>query len=476
MSQVFQVRNPRTGERDYAFTAPTSDELQVLATRLREGQRRWSERPLEDRVATLQAFADELRSRHGALAAALSIDTGRNRLSTLEAHGVAGWIDGWTAVAPQLLEPPSQQTAADGSVRFDQQGVPYGLVGVISPWNFPLTLSMIDATPALLAGCAVLVKPSEVTPRFVEPMRAAIAAVPAIADVLAFVQGDGETGASVIDLADAVCFTGSVATGKKVAAQAAPQLKKVFLELGGKDPAVIMASADLEAAARAVVRGAVENTGQICFSIERVYADQRIHDEFVRGVVDYCSDLSLSYPDPDQGQVGPFIFDRQADIVAAQIEDAVSRGAKVEAGGRVRDLGGGRWLEPTVLTGVDHDMKVMREETFGPVIPVMKFSDDDEAVSLANDTEYGLSGIVFGGDEAAAAVARRIHAGGMSVNGYALVMKVALQAEKHSFNESGAGGSRFGPEGIQRFLRKKMIAVNQQPVEPLTTLDESPGG
>ncbi len=473
MSQTISVRNPRTGQVDYHFDKPQADELDAIVERLRAAQPGWAARSLDERIDVMKRFAEAIRQRQEVLASALSADTGRHRISQLESHGVSGWIEAWCQVAPTHLAPEPTQSAMDDSVSFDQQGVPYPLVGVISPWNYPLTLSMIDATPALLAGCAALVKPSEVTPRFVDPLKDAIASVPEIAEVLAFVQGDGDTGAAIIDRADAVCFTGSVATGKMVAAQAAPQFKKVFLELGGKDPAVVLSSADVDAAARAVVRGAVENTGQTCFSIERVYVDEAIYEPFVQRVVELSDNMELSYPNPDDGQVGPFIFDRQADIVAAQIEDAVAKGATIACGGQVEDLGGGKWLRPTVLTDVDHSMSVMQEETFGPVIPVMRFEGDDRGVELANDTRYGLSGIVFGADEEATQVARQINAGGMSVNGYALVMKVALQAEKHSFNESGAGGSRFGPDGIRRFLRRKMIAVNRATVEPISVLNEA---
>ena len=300
-----------------------------------------------------------------------------------EIEGVIGSLLGWVAQAPGLL--PSEWTKGrfNPQISHAPQWVPYGLVGVISPWNFPLTLSMIDTIPALLAGCSVIIKPSEVTPRFAEPLLAAIAQVPALTGVLQIVQGDGATGAALIDMVDAICFTGSVATGRKVAVQAAGRLIPAFLELGGKDPLIIAASADLDRAIIAALRGSVLSTGQACQSIERIYVARPLYEAFNQGLTQAAKLVRFNQPDIRVGELGPIIFPRQAEILADQIEDALEKGARLLTGGSIEHHLGGLWLAPTILVDVDHTMKVMTEETFGPIMPVMAFDSVDEAVSPA---------------------------------------------------------------------------------------------
>lgn len=468
-----QARNPRTGERDYEFTPPTVFELQVLTTQLRQHQRAWAAQAVSDRCAVLQRWQAALLAERAALLAALSVDTGRYLLATIEVDGVIRALERWCKLAPDLLQEHEQQSVALPSIRFRSQYVPYALVGVISPWNFPLTLSLIDAIPALLAGCSVIIKPSEVTPRFVEPLRKAIANVPELAEVLAIVPGAGETGAALIEEVDALCFTGSVKTGRLVAAACARRFIPAFLELGGKDPVIVTASANLEQAVKTVLRASVAATGQACQSLERVYVDAAIHDEFVNLLVEQARQATLNYPDIHQGQIGPLIFERQADIVAEQLADAVAQGAQILCGGEIETLGGGKWIRPTVVTKVNHRMKLMTEETFGPVLPVMSYQTIDEAITLANDSEYGLSAAVIAGDLAEAEpIARRLDAGAISLNDGALT-GMMYEAEKNSFKLSGMGGSRMGAASLLRFLRKKALLFQHGTPMPLAALDEA---
>ncbi|HSN72415.1 MAG TPA: aldehyde dehydrogenase family protein [Steroidobacteraceae bacterium] len=456
-ARTLSVRNPRNGEYDYRFEAPSDDALAARARQLRIAQRDWSALPVEDRISVLERWAIALREHRAAIVEALAVDTGRQLIAAAEHGGVLGSIERWCRAAPRLLEERDGQSVANPAITFRSQLVPYPLVGVISPWNFPLTLSLIDAIPALLAGCAVLVKPSEVAPRFAEPLKASIADVPELARVLDLQPGDGQTGAALIRLVDVVCFTGSVRTGRIVAEAAARQFIPAFLELGGKDPVIVTRSADVDRAAATVLRASVLATGQACQSLERVYVDAAIYDEFVAKLVEKSSAVELTYPDPHAGAIGPLIFDKQADVIAEQIADARAKGARVLCGGEVETHGGGRWVRPTVLVDVDHTMKVMTEETFGPVLPVMKYSTPDEAIELANDTEYGLSAAVIAGSlEEAEAIGRRIDAGGISLNDGALT-GVMNEAEKNSFKLSGMGGSRMGPAGLTRFLRTKAL-------------------
>jgi len=270
-----------------------------------------------------------------------------------------------------------------------------------------------------------------------------------------------------------VCFTGSVKTGRIVGQAAAKHFIPAFLELGGKDPIVIVESADLELATDVALRASVLATGQACQSLERIYVQDTVYDRFVQRLVEKASAVPINYPDLHQGVVGPLIFDRQADVIAAQLDDAVKRGARVLCGGLVEIHDGGRWIRPTVIVDVDHKMILMTEETFGPVMPVMKFRTVDEAVALANDSEFGLSAAVIAGSlEEAEAIGLRIDAGAISLNDGSLT-GVMHEAEKNSFKCSGLGGSRMGAAGFTRFFRKKaLIRQNGRPAT-IGMFDES---
>ncbi len=462
MTRTIDVRNPRTGEIDYEFTAPTIDAVVDECRKLREAQKKWEEAPMAYRIDVMRQWADALEKNSAAVSGALALDTGRHRMSVESPLAVVGSIREWCNAAPQLLNPLSGQSSIDPNVQFRSQFKPFPLLGVISPWNVPFVLSMIDAVQALIAGCAAIIKPSEVTPRFVDPVAETIAQVPELDAVLSYVQGDGEAGQAIIENVDIVVFTGSVATGRKVAEAAARRFIPVFLELGGKDPVIVTKDADIERATTATLRGSVFATGQLCYSIERVYVDESIHDAFVDRLVEKADAVDLSYPDMRKGHIGPLIFGKQADIIDAQLDDAVAKGAVIHTGGKSESHGGGKWVRPTVLTKVDHSMAVMTEETFGPVIPVMAFNTVEEAIELANDTTFGLSGAAIAGtEEKAQEIASQINAGAVSVMDTALTGTIIRDAEKTSFNQSGLGGTRMGPGAIMRFFRKKAIMSNR---------------
>lgn len=465
MGRPMKARNPRTGVLDYEFTAADEADVAEGCAALRLAQPTWAARPLEERFEILERFADAVERHQADIASALSADTGRWLLAASESRGVRPALERWRRYAPDILVESQAQSRAIPSIRFTQQLVPYPLVGAISPWNFPMLLSLIDALPALVAGCSVAIKPSEVTPRFVEPLQRAIDEVPELASVIRFFQGDGRTGAALIEHVDLICFTGSVATGRKVGEACARAFIPAFLELGGKDPALVLASADPVKAADTLLRASVLATGQACQSLERLYVHESLYEPFVARLVEKAREVPLNYPDIHKGIVGPLIFARQAEIIAEQIADALAKGATIRCGGEVETLGGGKYVRPTVLTEVDHQMQIMTEETFGPILPVMKFSSVEEGVRLANDSKYGLSASVFAGSlEEGEAVARQLQAGGISVNDGSLTGQM-FEAEKHSFKLSGIGGSRMGPAGLARFFRKK--ALMMQSGEPL---------
>ena len=465
------VRNPRTGQNDYSIVAAGAGELVPLAARLRSAQVAWSAAGVASRSAVLKAWSTQILAESGPLLDALSTDTGRHLLAGNELRALAGMVAGNSAMAAPAFAVASERPSLTPGIGLQTQLVPYGLVGVISPWNFPFLLSMLDTLPALLAGCAVLVKPSEVTPRFVAPLMDSLRDFPELAGVLAVVTGDGLTGSALIELVDAVCFTGSVATGRKVGEACARRFIPAFLELGGKDPVIVLGSADPDRAAAVVLRASVQATGQACQSLERVYVDQRIEAAFLKCLVARAEAASLNYPDSHSGQIGPLIFTRQAEIIAAQLADAVGKGARILTGGRVENHGGGLWLRPTVVTGVTHAMALMTEETFGPVMPVLSYRDTEEAVRLANDSIYGLSAAVLGEETEALAVARRLNVGAVSINDGGLTTEV-FDAEKNAFNLSGLGASRMGPSGLLRFLRRKALIIQHGTAKDLSSIDE----
>lgn len=466
------VVNPWTGAVDYTFTPPSAAELTAVVGRLRAAQPAWREAGMQARVAALQAFKTALERQRADIAAALSLDTGRYLMAQGEVSSTTGAIDRWCRQAPGLMVEAEGQSTQVPTIHYRNQWVPYPLVGVISPWNFPMVLAFIDAIPALLAGCAVLIKPSEITPRFADPVRRAIEEVPELAAVLAIHAGAGETGAAITPLVDAVCFTGSVRTGRLVAESAARAFIPAFLELGGKDPVIVTETADLERASTIVLRASVLTNGQACQSLERVYVHEQVYDEFVARLAEKAARVTINWPDLRAGQIGPFIWGRQAEIVQAQIDDAVARGARVLTGGQVEEHGG-KWLRPTVLVDVTQDMQVMQEETFGPVMPVIRYRDTDEAVRLANDGIFGLSAAVIAGSEAEAeAIARRIDAGGISINDGALT-GVMHECEKNSFKCSGLGGTRMGPGGFTRFFRRKALIFQTAQPLPIEAFDEA---
>jgi succinate-semialdehyde dehydrogenase / glutarate-semialdehyde dehydrogenase len=467
-----RIRNPRTGQHDYAITPLDDVAINSLAQHLRAAQLGWALKSPRERSEILLFFANSVERNAVALAEALTADTGRRSISHIEVAGTVAAIRRWAARAPGLIEAASSssQPTAIPTITTATRLVPYALVGVISPWNFPLTLALIDAIPALAAGCAVIVKPSEVTPRFIRPLMAAASEVPELP--LIVIEGEGATGAALVAAVDFIAFTGSVATGRKVAAAAASAFIPASLELGGKDPMIVLGSADPVAAAHTALRASIVNTGQACQSIERVLVARDIAAPFLAALTEAAKAVRLNYPDIAVGDIGPFIFEKQAAIVQAQIDEAVAKGASVLAGGQVETLGGGLYLRPTVLTGVTPDMAILREETFGPVIPVTVFDDVADAIADANASEFGLSAAVLAGTAAEAeAVAVRLNAGAVSINDGALTSMV-WEAEKSSFGASGLGPSRMGDSGLLRFLRKQALIRQSGPALPISAYAE----
>jgi succinate-semialdehyde dehydrogenase / glutarate-semialdehyde dehydrogenase len=470
---TLSVRNPRTGRNDYEIEAGSRTTVSAISSGLRAHQVVWLQSGAEKRAMRLMDLAIALERHIDAIASALEADTGRRRIARMEVEGVVASIKTWTGHSAGSGNDVWTQGFSNPNLKHRSQLVPYSLVGVISPWNFPLVLSMIDTIPALLAGCSVLIKPSEITPRFVAPLEVAIEEA-GLSGVLGFVTGAGDTGIALVDCVDAICFTGSVSTGRKVGIQAAGRLIPAFLELGGKDPMIVLGSADIERATDAALRGSVLSTGQACQSIERIYVADAIHDAFLQRLTQKANAVRLNANDISTGELGPIIFDKQAAILEEHIEDARERGAAVLTGGKIENIGGGLWLRPTIIAGVTHEMRVMKDESFGPILPVMPFSSIEQAIALANDSEFGLSAAVFSGSlEESEAVGRELEAGAVSLNDAALT-SLFHEAEKTSFKSSGLGGSRMGRASLERFMRRKALIANTGAPSPITAFSEDP--
>jgi len=468
-----QVRNPRNGEYDYELHVDSSEAIREKASSLRQHQVNWSSNGVQRRAEVLMQFAHLLEQSQDDLLSQLSIDTGRQKISKIELAGTIGMIKGRCFSSAKLMEGEAvRQSFSNPTVNIKQQIVPYPLVGVISPWNFPLLLALIDTVPALLAGCTVLLKPSEVTARFIDPLEKLIQSIPELDQVIKIVRGGAEAGKSLVDSVDAICFTGSVSTGKKIASRAAENFIPAFLELGGKDPAIVLEDADLEKTADAVLRSAAGATGQACQALERIYVHKKIFSDFVELLTAKIKKVTFNDDYGKGGTMGPIIFEQQAIKIEIQLKEAVDQGAKILTGGEIHNINGGLWMMPTIVTEVNHSMSVISEETFGPVIPIMSFDTEDEAINLANDSQFGLSASVFSVDlDKAVRIAEQLDAGGISINDASLTNQV-FDATKNSFKLSGMNGSRMGVDGFTRFFRKKALLIQTAAPQEIFSQEE----
>jgi succinate-semialdehyde dehydrogenase/glutarate-semialdehyde dehydrogenase len=343
---------------------------------------------------------------------------------------------------------------------------PLGVVGIISPWNFPWATPLDEVVLALMAGNAVVLKPSELTPFTALKIGEIFKQAKLPEGLVEIVTGDGSTGAALVEAGvDKVMFTGSIATGKRVAEAAAKRLIPVVLELGGKDPMIVLEDANLPNAARAAVWGGFANAGQACASIERCYVHESIAKQFTELVVEETRKLKIGVPTSDEVDLGSMTNERQLRIVESHIEDAIEHGARIETGGRRIENTGGWFHEPTVITNVDHSMEVMREETFGPVLPIMTFKSDDEAVSLANDSVYGLTAAVFTSNIARGRrLAERIEAGTVMINEVVYTHAIA-QTPWGGVKQSGYGRTH-GRLGLLELVTPQHIHTNRVPWLP----------
>jgi acyl-CoA reductase-like NAD-dependent aldehyde dehydrogenase len=441
--------NPATGDALGSVAILSAAEVDAAVARARVAADTWSTRSFAARTEELTAFRKALAAAADDLARMIHEENGKPLLEGfVEVLMALGHVQHAAARAEGAMAPRKVSSGVLANFRSTISYHPLGVVGVIGPWNYPLFTPMGSIAYALAAGNAVVWKPSELTPLVALEVEQIARRTFAVPDLLQVVTGAGATGAALARSAvDKLAFTGSAATGKRVMMAAAERLTPVLLELGGKDPMIVDRDADVEKAAEACVYGGLTNAGQACISVERVYVAEAVHDKFVEEVVRHVRELKVG---GDDGDLGAMTSEAQVAIVRDHLEDAIAKGAKVLTGGP--DAISGRYIQPTVLTDVDHGMKVMTEETFGPVIPIAKVSSVDDAVRLANDTRYGLGSSVFAG-KAARAIADKLRAGMTSVN------SVMAFAGIPTLPFGGIGESGFGrihgDEGIREFTRIK---------------------
>ena len=458
------VENPATGEVIAHVPELGPEQVAELARRGRTAQPAWEALGFEGRGRVLRRAQRWLMDNAERVIETIVAETGKTweDAQTAELAYGASAFGFWAKQAPRYLADERVRSAAVfvKGKRLVLRYRPLGLVGVIGPWNYPVTNSFGDCIPALAAGNSVILKPSEITPLTSLLLAGALRECGLPDDVLQVATGRGPTGEALIDAVDMVMFTGSTDTGRKVMARAARTLTPVSLELGGKDPMIVLSDADLERAANAAVYYSMLNTGQTCISIERVYVEAPVYDAFVARVTEKARALRHGPPaGPGSVEVGAMTHGPQVDVVERHVDDARAKGARVLVGGAREDRPG-QWYPPTVLVDVNHDMAIMREETFGPTLPIMKVADADEAVRLANDSPYGLNASVFSGDvPRGEAIARRIDAGAVCVND-ALLNYYALELPMGGAKASGLG-YRHGPGGIRKFTQHQALLVSR---------------
>ncbi len=462
-SPSIKVRNPATLEQIAELPVASEAEVAAAVTRARKAQPPWQAKSFAERAKHLYRFRDLLIDEQEELADIITAESGKPRSEVYgnELFYLCDVIGFWAKNAETFLRP---KTIRPHLFMFKSKKVisahyPLGVIGIISPWNFPLVLTAGDAVPALMAGNAVVVKPSELTPLtalFVSRL-AQKAGFPE--DLWQTIVGAAETGQALVDHADMIAFTGSVEAGKLVARRAAERLIPVSLELGGKDPAIVLKDANLERAANACVWGALMNSGQVCTSIERIYVEEPAYESFVTKVVEKVRSLRQG-PSHEEIDVGSMSSQEQFNKVKAQVNEAIANGAKALTGGQANSHFPGFFYEPTVLVDVNHDMAVVRDETFGPIIPIIKVRDADEAIRMANDSRYGLDACVFTRDkQAAARMTEQLRTGTVCIND-ALVNYIIPDTPMGGVKDSGFG-RRHGAEGILKYCQQKTVVVDR---------------
>jgi len=459
--------NPATGELLREFECMGEGEVQAAVERARAAQLAWADLGLRRRIAVLREFQAKLYAKKSEIAAAITREVGKPLVEALVTE-VLVVLDATRFLIDNAWGLLRDEPVPHGNLATKLKSgwlvrEPHGVIGIISPWNYPFSIPATETLAALVAGNAVVLKPSELTSLVALELASLLHAAGVPEDVFQVVVGEGPAGAALLrSPIDKLVFTGSVATGKRIAAAAAERLLPVVLELGGKDPMLVLDDADVDVASSAAVWGAFVNAGQACLSVERCYVHRSLYDSFAKACAEKTKQLRVGNGMDSDTDVGPMIQERQVRIVESHVEDAKARGARVLAGGsRLPELGP-NFYAPTVLVGVTQDMRIMREETFGPVLPVMACVDDDEAIRLANDSDYGLAASVWTRDrKRGERLARRIHAGTVMVND--VISCFGISEAPHGGVKASGVGRTHGRFGLDEMVRVKYLDIDLMP-------------
>jgi succinate-semialdehyde dehydrogenase/glutarate-semialdehyde dehydrogenase len=459
--------NPATLEELGRFPIASAAEVNQAVARARAARSAWSALSYRNRARYILKVRRALYDRKDEITRVISDETGKPEFEALstEVFMVSDLMSHFAMNAENALRDERFTLAVFRNKRSMITYEPLGVVGVISPWNFPFSIPVGEIVMALMAGNTVVLKPSEFTPLVGDAIKRLFASAGFPEGVFEVVQGDGSTGAALVESAvDKIFFTGSVRTGKRIAEAAAKRLLPVVLELGGKDPMIVCEDAPFERTVKGAVWGAFMNCGQVCASVERLYVAEAIAERFISSVVEEVKRLRVGPPEGCSTDVGPLTNENQLNIVSEHVADAVARGARVLTGGRRREDLGGYFFEPTVLVDVDGSMKVMNEETFGPVLPIKVVKDEEEAIREANSTRYGLLASVWTSDnERGRRIARRIEAGTVIIND-AVYTHGAAQTPWFGVKESGLGVTH-GQAGLFEFVRMKHVNWDLLPMK-----------
>jgi len=438
----------------------SKQDVALAVANARKAQTAWANTEVSHRVKILDRFHKLLIENQDELLTTIQAETGKSRFHAAdEILGLAMITAHYAKIGKRALAPKRRAGALPIFTKTYVLSQPKGVIGIISPWNYPLVLSICDALPAILAGNTVVVRPDSQTPwsaiRGLNLLRQA--GLPE--DVITIVTGDGNTtGTALIDEVDYVCFTGSTKTGKIVAAQAGARLIGASLELGGKNPMIVCADANLETFLEVAVRGCFTSAGQLCVSIERMYIHESIYEKFLSAFVEKVKELKLGAQLGWGYDVGSLVTDALVNRVSDAVSTAVAQGAKVETGGKLRTDIGPNVYEPTVLTGVTKDMKISTEEVFGPCVYVQPFSSTEEAIALANDSIYGLSAsVITSNARAGRKIAEQLRSGSVNINEGFAAAYGSVAAPMGGMGQSGLG-RRHGIEGLLRFTQPQTIA------------------
>ena len=440
----------------------TTDVADAFA-RARRAQVAWARVPLDERAAMLLRLHDLVLDRQDEIIDLIVLESGKARKHAFdEPLHIALTARYYARTAHRHLDTQRKRGVVPGLTRVEVNHVPKGVVGIISPWNYPFTMALCDGLPALLAGNAVVTKPDAQT------MLTALLGARLLAeagfpqDLWQVVAGPGrELGGPIIERSDYVCFTGSTATGKLIAAQCAERLVGCSLELGGKNPLLVLRDADLEKAAEGAVRASFSNAGQLCVAMERMFVADQVYDRFVERFVARTQAMTLGATLEWDNDMGSLISQDQLDTVTAHVDDAVAKGARVLTGGRARPDLGPYFYEPTILEGVTPEMTCFGHETFGPVVSLYRFHDEADAVARANDGDYGLNASIYSQDgDRARAIARQVTCGTVNINEAFGATFASIDSPMGGMRESGMG-RRQGSEGIHRYTESQSVATQR---------------